>query len=229
RAGMLALETGACQEAVGHLARTLELLEQRVLVPSGHRRRRPWWAWLDPNAGVDPDAPRFRLAAVESGPTDAYFGLGDLRRSREHGTRALTLFGHRVPTTPVATAVAVLRQVILRTAQGAVGVHSSDPARAVRATAPVARVLMRLIDTYFYSVEAAPLAWAILRMMTECGPQGPSPELARAYALGALLAGMGSAKRLGETWCERAVQIAEACGSDADRGWVLARVAVFRL
>jgi eukaryotic-like serine/threonine-protein kinase len=229
RAGMLALETGACQEAVVHLARTLEVLEQRVPVPSGHRRLQPWWAQLDPNTGVDPDAPSFRLAVVESGLTDAYFGLGDLRRCREHWTRALTLFGHGVPTTPVATVLAVLRQVVLRMAQEAVGVHSADPARAARATAPVARVLMRLIDTYFYSVEAAPLAWAVLRMMTECGPQGPSSELARAYALGALLAGMGSAKRLGETWCARAVQIAEACGSDADRGWVLARVAVFRL
>ena len=43
--------------------------------------------------GVDPDAPTFRLAVVESALTDAYFGLGDLRQCREHGTRALALFG----------------------------------------------------------------------------------------------------------------------------------------
>ena len=228
RAGVLALETGACQEAVAHLTRTLALLEQQ-LPAAGARRRRRWLPRLDPNAGVDPEAPTFRLAVVESGLTDAYFSLGDLRRSREHGRRALNLFGHGMPTGSVDTALAILNQTALRIAQLAVGVRSDDPARAARTTAPVARVLMRLIDTYFYSIEATPLAWSILRMMTECEPQGPSSHLARAYILGALLAGMGSAKRVGERWCRRAVQIAEECGTDADRGWVLARVAVFHL
>jgi tetratricopeptide (TPR) repeat protein len=229
RAGMLALETGACQEAVDHLTRTLEVMEQRLTAPAGRALRRTLRPRLDPNAGVDPEAPTFRLAVVESGLTDAFFGLGDLRRCREHGIRALNLFGHGVPTTPAWMVLAILRQVGLRAAQSAVGVHSADAARAARTTAPVARVLMRLIDTYFYSIEALPLAWSILRMMNECEPHGPSSELARAYALGALLAGMSSAERLGRAWCERAVRIADQCGTDADRGWVLARVAVFRL
>lgn len=229
RAGMLALETGACQEAVVHLTRTLELLEQRLPQHDDRVRRRSWRPRLDPNAGVDPDAPTFRLAVVESGLTDAYFGMGDLRRSREHGTRALNLFGHPVPLGSARLGLAVLRQASLRVAQAAIGVRSDDPERAARATAPVARVLMRLIDTYFYSIEAMPLAWSILRMMTECEPQGPSSELARAYVLGALFVGMASAKRLGAGWCRRALAIAEDCGSDADRAWVLARVAVFHL
>src|SRR5439155_1657663 len=67
------------------------------------------------------------------------------------------------------------------------------------------------------------------RMMNECEPGGPSPELARAYTHGSLLAGMASAKRLGEAAYRRAVEIVEGHGSDADRAWVLARVAVFRL
>jgi hypothetical protein len=229
RAGMLALETGAGQEAVVHLSRTHELLEQRLAPARGRIGRTSWLPRLDPNAGVDPDAPTFRLAVVESGLTDAYFSLGDLRRSREHGTRALNLFGHGVPIGSTSIGLAVVRQAVLRLAQAAVGVRSTDPERAARATAPVARVLMRLIDTYFYSIEAMPLAWSILRMMTECEPQGPSSELARAYVLGALLAGMASAKRLGRSWAARAVAIADEHGTDADRAWVLARVAVFHL
>jgi tetratricopeptide (TPR) repeat protein len=229
RSGMLALETGACQEAVAHLSRALEVLEQ-LLPPSTERAaRRRWLPRLDPNAGVDPDAPTFRLAVVESGLTDAYFGLGDLRRCREHGTRALNLFGHGVPRGRAATTFAILRQIALRAAQAVIRVRSKDPARAARTTAPVARVLMRLIDTYFYSIEAMPLAWSILRMMTECEPQGASPALARAYVLGGLLAGMGPTKRVGAAWCARAVRLADESGSDADRAWVQARVAVFHL
>ena len=229
RSGMLALESGACQEAVGHLTRTRELLQQRLPSGSGTPRRQRWRPRLDPNAVVDPEAPTFRLALVESGLTDAYFSLGDLRRSREHGTRALDLFGHRVPDGRADWTFGIVRQAMLRLAQAAMGVRSKDPARAARATPPVARVLMRLIDTYFYSIEATPLTWSILRMMTECEPQGPSPVLARAYCLGALLAGMSSAKRLGEAWYRRAEQLADQCGTVADRGWVQARVAVFRL
>src|SRR6185369_13411486 len=225
----LALETGACQEAVVHLSRTHELLEQRLSPARGRIGRKSWLPRLDPNAGVDPDAPTFRLAVVESGLTDAYFSLGDLRRSREHGTRALNLFGHGVPIGSTSIGLAIVRQAGLRLAQAAVGVRSTDPERAARTPAPVARVLMRLIDTYFYSIEATPLAWSILRMMTECAPLGPSSALGRAYILGALLAGMGSAKRLGESWCRRALEVVKARGTDADRGWVLARIAVFHL
>src|SRR6266404_4183433 len=168
---------------------------------------------LNPSARVDPDAPSFRL--------------GDLRQAREHGQRALRLFG--CPSPQGSTIVAIVREIGLRAAQLLVTPRSSDPARARRTIGPVARVLMRLIDTYFYSIEGAPLAWSILRMMNESEPGGPSPELARAYSLGSLLAGMVSAKRLGEAAYRRAVDIAEAHGSNADRAWVLARVAVFRL
>src|SRR5207245_88552 len=169
-----------------------------------------------------------------SGRSDAVMALayhwreaGNTERAREHGQRALRLFG--CPSPQGSTIVAIVREIGLRAAQLLVTPRSSDPARARRTIGPVARVLMRLIDTYFYSIEGAPLAWSILRMMNESEPGGPSPELARAYSLGSLLAGMASAKRLGEAAYRRAVDIAEAHGSDADRAWVLARVAVFRL
>ena len=226
RAGMLALDSGACREAVEHLTRALDLLQPESPPRRGPRRWGPRLA-LNPSARVDPDAPSFRCGVVEGALTDAYFRLGDLRQAREHGQRALRLFG--CPSPQGSTIVAIVREIGLRAAQLLVTARSRDPARARRTIGPVARVLMRLIDTYFYSIEGAPLAWSILRMMNESEPGGPSPELARAYSLGSLLAGMASAKRLGEAAYRRAVEIAEAHGSDADRAWVLARVAVFRL
>jgi tRNA A-37 threonylcarbamoyl transferase component Bud32 len=181
RAGVQALESGACREAVDHLTRVLVLRGRAGAgATSGGHGLRGWRPRLDPNARVDPDAPSFQLGVVESALTDAYFRLGDLRQSREHGIRALTLFGHRVPTGPAGHALAVGGQIGLRGAQGMLHVRSTDPTRAERATAPVAQVLMRLIDTYFYSIEALPLAWSILRMVNESAPRGDSPELARA-------------------------------------------------
>lgn len=231
RAGMQALASGACREAVAHLTRVLDL---HAL--GGDAGGRPgaaalgrWRSRLDPNARVDPTSPGFRLGVVESGLTDAYFRLGDLRKSREHGIRALTLFGHRVPAGTAGHAFALGGQIALRGAQGLLRVRSRDRTRAERATGPVAQVLMRLIDTYFYSIEAWPLGWSILRMLNETAPRGDSPELARAYCLGALLCGMSGARRLGGRWLARAVDIADRCGSDADRGWVRARVGVFHL
>jgi len=231
RAGMQALESGACREAVAHLTRVLELHERGLDAAPwpGVRGAGSWRPRLDPNARVDPASPSFRLGVVEGGLTDAYFRLGDLRQAREHGIRALQLFGHRVPAGAARNAVAIGGQIGLRGAQGVLRVRSTDLARAERATGPVAQVLMRLIDTYFYSIEAMPLAWSILRMVNESAPRGDSPELARAYCLGALLCGMSGIKPLGRRWLERAVDVADRCGSDADRGWVRARVGVFHL
>ena len=219
QAGMLALESGACREAVEHLTRSLDLI-QHDLPPGSARRWRPL---------VDPDAPRFRCGVVEGALTDAYFRLGDLRNAREHAKRALRVFGRPFPERQAATIAAIVGQIGRRAARMIFGVPSSDPERARRMMGPVAHVFMRLIDTYFYSSEGVPLAWAVLRMMNETEPCGPSPELARAYSLGSLLAGMASAKRLGQAAYRRAVDIAETHGTVADRAWVLARVAVFRL
>src|SRR5262245_53569022 len=218
QAGMLALESGACREAVEHLTRSLDLIQEDS--PSSRSPRRP---------PVDPDAPRFRCGVVESALTDAYFRLGDLRNAREHAKRALRVFGRPFPERQAATIVAIVGQIGRRAVRLLVGTPSSDPERARRMMRPVARVVMRLIDTYFYSSEGVPLAWAVLRMMNEAEPCGPSPELARAYSLGSLLAGMASAKRLGQAAYRRALEIAESHGTVADRAWVLARVAVFRL
>src|SRR5215470_3928831 len=149
---MLALDSGACREAVEHLTRSLELLPRDSLPRSGPQR---WRAWLDLNPGgsVDPDAPSFRCGVVEGALTDAYFRLGDLRQAREHAKRALRLFGRPFPERQTATIVAIVGQLVRRARQLLFGVRSSNATSARRTMGPMARVLMRLIDTYFYSSE----------------------------------------------------------------------------
>src|SRR5439155_10807584 len=77
RAGVLALQSGACREAIVHLGRALELMSGDVEVadratrlnagPRGPRATRtPRFSLLDPNARLDPDSAEFRLGMLES-------------------------------------------------------------------------------------------------------------------------------------------------------------------
>ena len=203
RAGVLALESGALREALAHLERTANLVHT-----------------LGPGVGGAPD-----LSTVEAGLTEACYRLGDLQGCREHAARALRGLGSAMPSGGVGFAVAAAWEIVRRLRRSAPRVRSADPT----ATAAIARVQMRLIDTYFYSLEAGPLVWAVLRMMNECERASPSPELARAYVLGGLLASMVPLRSVAERWCARSLAIAERVGSAADVGWVLARKGVLEL
>ncbi|PYO40062.1 MAG: serine/threonine-protein kinase PknK [Gemmatimonadetes bacterium] len=224
RAGLLALQSGASREAVSHLTRALTLLQMgaaRAASSDGVARgQRARWR-------PDPASLSFRLGTIEGALTDAYFRLGDPQSCREHAGRALQHFGYSVPNGKAALVIGVVWEAVrvgLRTLPLA---RSNGPPPATQATRTVARVLMRLIDTFFYSLQGLPLIWSILSMVNECEPAGPSPELARAYASAALLAGM-AVPRLGTAWSERAVDIAQRTGVPEDVAWVLTRVATLK-
>src|SRR5262249_2322315 len=84
RAGFLALQSGACQEAVQHLARTLELMTETQAPASpapeirDAGRGRGWRgvrALLDPNVRIDPESDAFVLGTVEAGLAEGYYRL----------------------------------------------------------------------------------------------------------------------------------------------------------
>ena len=246
RAGILALRAGACQEAVAHLERTLDLL--RVTTPAASRdassarsapavradalvsrRRRARGSRLDLNARVDPESQAFHLGMVESALSEATYRLGDLATCSAHSERALTYFGQYVPNGRGAWIPAVLRQIVLRCAQTIRKPRSSaDPARR-RVASEIGRVQLRLTDTFFYSLRVPPLLWSTLRTVNQCEPAGPSPELAEGYVILALLAGVVPLRRLAAAWSQRALAIAEDAGTERDVAWILSRIGVLQL
>ena len=131
-AGMLALRSGACAEAVRYLRRALELSQMTIAVParSDARRRRSRRAILDPNADVDRGSQSFALGRIHGALSEAYFRLGDLKNSRDHAVRALTHFGQGVPSGRIAWTAAMLRQLLLRAVQRLTRVRARDPERA---------------------------------------------------------------------------------------------------
>ena len=83
RAGMLALQSGACREAVEHLSRALVLLKisAQPAPASPGRSARAHRA----RSRLDPTSASVRLGTIEGALTDAYFRLGDLARYLSEG------------------------------------------------------------------------------------------------------------------------------------------------
>jgi tetratricopeptide (TPR) repeat protein len=232
QAGRLALQSGACREALSHLQRALSLVRETTRTPaSGLSPTRPnvIQRQLDPNARVDPETASFRLGAIEGQLVEASFRLGDLKACRQHALSALAHWGYRVPTTRPGMALGVLTAMFVRTLQWALGVRSANPERAHLVANTVGATQYRLIETYYYSLEARPLVWTTLQLLNQLEPAGPSPHLARASVLAGLLAGMAPVPGIADRLCRRALEIVAAAGSPHDEAWVRSRFGVFLL
>jgi tetratricopeptide (TPR) repeat protein len=237
-AGFLALRSGACQEAIRYLTRTLELLAapgEQVTPGRAARANQPTrWAHVprprfDPNKRVDPDSDSFRLGTVEAGLAEAYFRLGDLTLCREHGERALVRFGYQVPRAALGWTLDVARQAAVRGVQEALRLKAADGVRARRVTTEVARAQTKIIESCFYALRLSPLLAMSLRLLNQCAPAGESPALANAYMFAAIIAGAVPAPRLAERWSRRALALAERAGGPGDVAWTLSRSGVLQI
>jgi tetratricopeptide (TPR) repeat protein len=232
RAGVLALQSGACREAIVHLRRALEV--QGALEPAAarhdRRSRRSWrFSLLDPNAGLDPDSAEFRLGMVESWLTEAHFRLGDLAATGEHAESALRHFGQYVPSRRLGWILDTARQAARRGLQTLAGPHPADPVRSRRVATEIARVQGRIFETSYYSMRALPMVWSVLRQMNHCQPAGPEPDLAQAYFLFASIAGVMGGAWSAERWARRALEMMERSGSPRDVAWMLSRTGAYNL
>lgn len=231
KAGILALESGGCREAIGLLERSLQILISHPEAPRaatvGYGNGRPGWRTrFDLNAGVDPDSHDFRLGSIESALSEAHYRLGDYTSCREHGEQALRRFGQRVPAGDFAWARAALGQWGLRAAQSLIHLRSPQTDRVQSVARAVASVQSKLTDAAFYSLRTTTLLWSSVRLINQCDPVGPSSELARGYVILGLLADMTHVPMLARRWCARALSIAEQAGTDQDIAWVLSRTCV---
>jgi tetratricopeptide (TPR) repeat protein len=93
----------------------------------------------------------------------------------------------------------------------------------------IAPVEHRLTEAFFYALDPLPIVWLLLRIVNRCEPVGPSPALAQAYILLAVLAETVPLHRLAETWRQRALDITQASGTTRDLALALSRTAVIFL
>lgn len=156
-AGDQAVREGAYQEAVRAFDRMLEL--------------------------VGPEATA-RRAHAELQRGEALLGLGQLVESRQALERAIALLGFPVPRGPVALGLALGRSLLRQVGRRLLGLRTRPlPAAEQERHRKAARASLRVIETCFFLAGPVETTWAALRALEIAEDEGPSPELARAYAL----------------------------------------------
>jgi class 3 adenylate cyclase/tetratricopeptide (TPR) repeat protein len=209
-AGERALASGAYREAVLFLAAALE---------------------RDPPPPQEGGAEaRFRRARWERQLAEAHLGFGGTGEGRAHLSRALELLGASLPTTNRQLAGSVLRQLALQTyhrafRDRAVGRGRRTPEECLEAS----RAYMRLTEVSWFANDVPALVHAALRALNLAERAGPSPELARAYAVICLAAGSIPLHRLARAYARRAEQTARRAGQLWPLGYVHMITSVYKM
>ncbi len=203
KAGDQAMSVYACSVAIPHFKRALALAESRA---EGARR----------------------LGLLEARLAETYYLAGNMPECRHHAERALASLGWAVPRGKWGWRLGVPLQVLERLLQSVAPwafVEKSSEARALRLEA--GRLLVRLCEVLFYLQDATRLLWSGLRLINVLEPAGPSQWLARGYStMATVLSGLPRLRWLVESWCTRAVELAERVGTPSDVVFTLVRCAV---
>jgi tRNA A-37 threonylcarbamoyl transferase component Bud32/tetratricopeptide (TPR) repeat protein len=228
KAGFVALQNGACAEAMAFFHRAIALLEadarpsSETPAPATRRRR-----LLAPNARLGAEDRAYHLGRLEAGLAESHFRLGDLDACRAHAIRAIRYCGTDVPDEGVKWTVGIAGQAMRRLLQVLLR-YRSDDAMAAGVAAEMVRVQARLAEAYFFSLESRPFLWVTLVMANQCGPFPPAPELSKTYMVMTLAACAVPVHRLAGAWARRAVEIAERVCSRADLAYLLTRINNYR-
>jgi class 3 adenylate cyclase len=152
---------------------------------------------------------RLRRARWERQLGEAYLGLGRTSDGRIHLSRALDLLGAPLPATRRQLAGRLGQQLAIQAA------HRAVPAKTVRRQGQQreealesSRIYIRLTEVFWFANDTPALGHAGLRALNLAERAGPSPELARAYAMLCLAAGSIPIHPLARTYSRRALQIA---------------------
>ncbi|EPX57195.1 hypothetical protein D187_006949 [Cystobacter fuscus DSM 2262] len=203
KAGDQAMAVYACSVAIPYFKRSLAIAESRS---EGARR----------------------LGLLEARLAETYYLAGNMPECRAHAERALACLGWAVPRGRWGWRLGVARQMLERFLQSVVPrafVETSPEARECRLEA--GRLLVRLSEVLFYLQDATRLFWSSLRLINVLEPGGPSQCLARGYIVMATrLSSLPELRPVVESWCARAVDMAERVGTPADLTYTLVRCAV---
>jgi class 3 adenylate cyclase/tetratricopeptide (TPR) repeat protein len=152
---------------------------------------------------------RLRRARWERQLGEAYLGLGRTSDGRAHLSRALGLLGAPLPTTRRQLAGRLGQQLAIQAA------HRALPAKTVRRQGQLreealeaSRIYIRLTEVFYFANDTPALGHAGLRALNLAERAGPSPELARAYAMLSVAAGSIPMHPLARLYSRRALQIA---------------------
>ncbi len=207
-AGGQALRRGAYEEALAYLKRAMALSERA-------------------GDGVDRDP--VRRARWERQAAEAALGLGRLAESRAFMKQAATGLGWPVPSSPVALALDLLREIGVQFWRWFRSPARIDPTttRAARFLEG-ARIFRGLLTLFYFDSEMISTLHAGLRSLNFAQRIGASVELVDAYANVAFAAALASLPSLAKAYGLRAIHIAREAQSPAGLAWALEVDGVWR-
>ena len=186
--------------------------------------------FLEDALTTDPEADTVRRAGWERRIGEAELGRGRPLEAREHLRRAVALAGWPEPRSPVglvlrlASQLAVqalsrfgLRRVLFRTRASA------------EQNAEAAAGFVRLVETYWFSDNTLALAYAAVAGLNVAERAGPSPDLARAYAIVCLASSSVPLHRLARGYASLAMETAEAVGQLAPIAYCSLISSIYRI
>jgi class 3 adenylate cyclase/tetratricopeptide (TPR) repeat protein len=181
-----------------------------------------------PSSGSGRD--RLRRARWERQLGEAYLGLGRTSDGRTHLSRALELLGAPLPTSKRQLPGRLLQQLAVQAA------HRALPAKTVRRQGQLreealetSRIHIRLTEVFWFANDTPALGHAGLRALNSAERAGPSPELARAYAMLCLAAGSIPIHPLARTYSRRALEIARIADPIGALAYVRFTTSVYRI
>jgi len=148
---------------------------------------------------------RSRLLRMQG---EAQLGLGDLPASRASLEQSVALLGFPVPAKRPGLLWGLLRAVARQVRNRFLPTRPAQDAAARCLALEVARVHLRLLETYFFLAGPAEAFYAALVALNSAEKVGPSPELARANALIGWLVSLVPAFRLADRYLARADALA---------------------
>jgi eukaryotic-like serine/threonine-protein kinase len=170
----------------------------------------------------------YALGRIEALLAEASFQLGDTTRCCAHAERALLYFDRHASSGETGWSEGALAQIIQRMALPVLPkALETGPKEFNRPPIEAGRLLLRLTEIFIYAQDFPRLLWSGMRMLSLYEPLGPSPELARAYALMAVVASsIPQTRHVAEAWLGRALEMVEALGTPVDVAFVLVRRSV---
>jgi len=152
-------------------------------------------------------APLLR-ARWERGLGDALHGMGLLDESRTRLENSLRLLGEPAPEAAAGRAASTAGQVFLQAA------YRASPRRLVARSVEerlraqeASQAYDRLLQIFYYRGQQLEMLHATLKTLNLSEQLGPSPELARAYAIAHAVAGVMPVRWLAEAYLEDATDI----------------------
>ena len=166
---------------------------------------------------------------------EAYLGLGQFSKSRQHLEQGLALLGHAIPARRGRLAMSLLRQALrqawrrLRPAhvKGSQPVESSLPEDDI-VRLEAARALTILVSLYYFANETGLLLNGVMKALNLAEVVGPSPEVAQAYSNLCVIAGVIPLHSLAGTYSRLAQETAQALGHLPTQAFMLLRVNLYR-